>query len=77
MDINQLFQNGASHSILAPMAGYTDPAFRSICRQFGVGLTVTEMVSSKAIVMSKQPCALIVNCICDEMPISFFCCCVP
>lgn len=54
MDINQLFQNGASHSILAPMAGYTDPAFRSICRQFGVGLTVTEMVSSKAIVMNNS-----------------------
>ncbi len=54
MDINQLFQNGASHSILAPMAGYTDSAFRSICRQFGVGLTVTEMVSSKAIVMNNS-----------------------
>lgn len=38
-------------TILAPMAGYTDFAFRSICRNYGVGLTVTEMVSSKALVM--------------------------
>lgn len=38
-------------TILAPMAGYTDFAFRAICRDFGVDLTVTEMVSSKALVM--------------------------
>ena len=34
---------------LAPMAGVTDLAFRSICRQMGAGLTYTEMVSSKAL----------------------------
>ncbi len=38
-------------TVLAPMAGYTDFAFRSICRDYGVSLTVTEMVSSKALVM--------------------------
>ena len=35
---------------LAPMAGVTDFAFRSICREHGAGLTYTEMVSSKALV---------------------------
>ncbi len=35
--------------ILAPMAGVTDLAFRQICREHGVGLTVTEMVSAKAL----------------------------
>ena len=35
--------------ILAPMAGYTDVAFREICKQCGAGLTVTEMVSAKAL----------------------------
>ena len=35
---------------LAPMAGVCDLAFRTICRQFGAGLTYTEMVSSKALV---------------------------
>lgn len=32
--------------ILAPMAGYTDAAFRKICAEAGAGLTVTEMVSA-------------------------------
>jgi tRNA-dihydrouridine synthase B len=34
---------------LAPMAGVTDLAFRTVCRQLGAGYTVTEMVSSKAL----------------------------
>ena len=34
---------------LAPMAGVTDLAFRTICRELGAGYTVTEMVSSKAL----------------------------
>lgn len=32
--------------ILAPMAGITDRPFRTLCKQFGAGLTVSEMVSS-------------------------------
>lgn len=32
--------------ILAPMAGVTDRPFRSLCREFGAGLAVSEMVSS-------------------------------
>ncbi|MDR2589801.1 MAG: tRNA dihydrouridine synthase DusB [Oscillospiraceae bacterium] len=35
---------------LAPMAGVTDYAFRTICRELGAGLTFTEMISSKALV---------------------------
>jgi len=35
---------------LAPMAGVTDLAFRTICREFGAQLTCTEMISSKALV---------------------------
>ena len=35
---------------LAPMAGVTDLAFRTICREHGAGLTYTEMVSAKALV---------------------------
>ncbi len=34
---------------LAPMAGVTDRAFRQICREQGAALTVTEMVSAKAL----------------------------
>ena len=38
-----------SRLVLAPMAGVTDLAFRQICRELGAGLTVTEMVSAKAL----------------------------
>ena len=35
---------------LAPMAGVTDWAFRTVCARLGAGVTVTEMVSSRALV---------------------------
>ena len=34
---------------LAPMAGVTDAAFRQICREYGAGLSCTELVSAKAL----------------------------
>jgi tRNA-dihydrouridine synthase B len=34
---------------LAPMAGTTDLVFRRICRRFGAGLTVTELVSARGV----------------------------
>ncbi|MFT5505324.1 MAG: tRNA-dihydrouridine synthase B [Gammaproteobacteria bacterium] len=37
----------ANRLILAPMAGVTDRPFRQLCRQFGVGLTISEMISSR------------------------------
>ena len=39
----------AGRMVLAPMAGVTDRAFRQICREQGAALTVTEMVSAKAL----------------------------
>lgn len=35
---------------LAPMAGYSDIAFREICEEYGADYTVTEMISAKALV---------------------------
>ena len=35
---------------LAPMAGVSDFAFRTVCRGLGAALTTTEMVSAKALV---------------------------
>lgn len=34
---------------LAPLAGYTDLPFRSVAKQFGVDLTVSEMISANAL----------------------------
>ena len=39
----------AGRLALAPMAGVTDLAFRQICREHGAALTVTEIVSTKAL----------------------------
>ena len=36
--------------ILGPMAGVTDWAFRTVCAELGANITVTEMVSSRALV---------------------------
>ena len=43
--------------ILAPMAGVTDWAFRNICAGLGAEITVTEMVSSRALVYGDQKSA--------------------
>ena len=42
---------------LAPMAGVTDWAFRTVCARLGAGVTVTEMVSSRALVYRDQKSA--------------------
>ena len=42
---------------LGPMAGVTDWAFRTVCAQLGAGITVTEMVSSRALVYKDQKSA--------------------
>ena len=43
--------------ILGPMAGVTDWAFRTICARMGANITVTEMVSSRALVYKDQKSA--------------------
>ena len=40
--------------ILGPMAGVTDLAFRTVCAELGANITVTEMVSSRALVYQDQ-----------------------
>jgi tRNA-dihydrouridine synthase B len=45
---------------LGPMAGVTDWAFRTVCAELGANLTVTEMVSSRALVyQDKKSAALL------------------
>lgn len=36
--------------VLAPMAGVTNAPFRSLCRRFGAGLYVSEMITARALV---------------------------
>ena len=46
---------------LGPMAGVTDWAFRTICAQLGANITVTEMVSSRALVYKDKKSAALLR----------------
>jgi len=40
--------------VLAPLAGFTDLPFRSVVKKFGVDLTISEMISSNALVHNSK-----------------------
>ena len=52
----------ANSLILAPMAGYTDYAMRTLCAISGAGLTVTEMVSAKGLVYNPEKSGELLHC---------------
>ena len=53
---------------LGPMAGYTDHAFRQICREMGAEYLVSEMVSAKAISFHDKKTVHIARISENEMP---------
>lgn len=55
---------------LAPMAGVTDKAYRLLCREMGCGLTVTEMVSAKAIYYKNRGTARLMEIEEAERPVA-------
>lgn len=54
--------------VLGPMAGFTDRAMRLLCREFGADLTVSEMVSAKAVCHRDRKTALLARIGADELP---------
>ncbi len=44
----------ANNLVLAPMAGITDRPYRQLCKQFGAGLAVSEMVSSNSLLWGSE-----------------------
>jgi len=56
--------------VLAPMAGITDLPFRRICKPFGVGLVVTEMIASRAVDMGRERTERMAELGDDEHPAS-------
>ena len=42
-------KDGHIFTVLSPMAGVTDMSFRKLCHEMGADLTVTEMISAKAV----------------------------
>lgn len=54
--------------VLAPMAGVTNYAFRSLCREFGAGLYVSEMIMARAFLMGNRLTHLLASSQPDEKP---------
>ena len=54
--------------VLAPMAGITNTAFRRLCREYGGGLYVNEMVTARALVERKPESMRIIKHDPDEVP---------
>jgi nifR3 family TIM-barrel protein len=47
--------------VLAPMAGVTNPPFRTLCRKFGAGLYVSEMITARALVAGNRKTLLLAS----------------
>jgi nifR3 family TIM-barrel protein len=54
--------------VLAPMAGVTNSAFRRLCREFGGGFYVSEMITSRALVERTPESMRLVSFDEDESP---------
>jgi tRNA-dihydrouridine synthase B len=54
---------------LAPMAGITDLPFRRICKRFGAGITVTEMIASRAVEQGRERTERMAEVGKDEHPV--------
>ena len=56
--------------ILAPMSGVTDQPFRRLVRRFGVGLVVSEMIASEAMIRQCRDSRKISTNCADEAPMA-------
>lgn len=54
--------------VLAPMAGVTNYAYRSLCREHGAGLYVSEMITARGYLMGNRLTALLASSHPDESP---------
>ena len=54
--------------VLAPMAGVTNAPFRRLCKRFGAGLYVSEMISARAMCEGSQKTEKLASFAPDETP---------
>jgi nifR3 family TIM-barrel protein len=57
--------------VLAPLAGYTDLPFRLLCRKFGAGYCVSEMISCHGLVYQQKNTLRMLASIPEEKPVSY------
>ncbi|MBL4614590.1 MAG: tRNA dihydrouridine synthase DusB [Magnetovibrio sp.] len=60
----------SSNVMLAPMAGVTDMPYRRLVKSFGVGLVVSEMIASKAMIYANKKTLRMSTPCADEFPMS-------
>ncbi|MEX0299905.1 MAG: tRNA dihydrouridine synthase DusB [Kordiimonas sp.] len=56
--------------LLAPMCGVTDMPFRRLVKSFGVGLVVSEMIASEAMIRASEKCQKMATNCAEEFPMS-------
>ena len=56
--------------VIAPMAGVSNIAFRTICKEFGAGLIYAEMVSDKALTFRNEKTLKMIQVVDEERPLS-------
>lgn len=66
----KLFKEDRPLYVLAPLAGYTDLPFRRVVKRFGADLTVSEMISSNALVYGSEKSMKMVEKSSNETPYS-------
>ncbi|MEE9391969.1 MAG: tRNA dihydrouridine synthase DusB [Planctomycetota bacterium] len=54
--------------VLAPMAGVTNAPFRSLCRDYGAGLYISEMITARALVEGNKKTLKLSDFAADESP---------
>lgn len=57
--------------VLAPLAGYTDLPFRLLCRRYGAGYTVSEMISCHGLHYRQQKTMDMLRSVDEEKPVAF------
>jgi len=68
MDIASLL--GDNPYVLAPLAGYTDLAFRLLCRELGATLCFTEMISCHGLVYGQKNTKMLLQSTADDRPLA-------
>jgi tRNA-dihydrouridine synthase B len=66
--MTKLFPKLTSKTILAPMAGVNDLAFRILCREYGCGLVYSEMISAPALSRLNKATMKMIDVIPEEHP---------
>ncbi|OQY28289.1 MAG: tRNA dihydrouridine synthase DusB [Candidatus Cloacimonetes bacterium 4572_55] len=59
-----------SRTVLAPMAGFSSSAYRSLCKRFRVGLLVTELISCDGLIRANENTTRLARFQESECPIS-------